>query len=95
MGALHSEILSKHLAKRVLHAMMNPDAPAWLYKPKLTNLVTKKPAEKTPVPRKDKKDAQVPIEDTTTPAGIEPPDGEPHMFDKLKEMLKEQNKNRV
>ena len=88
MGALHSEILSKHLAKRVLDAMMNPDAPPWLFEPKLAELVaTKKPAEKTP--RNAKKDPPVPLEETPPPGGDQ--DSQPNMLDKLKLMLQNQS----
>ena len=87
MGAVQTEILRKHLAKCVLQSMMNPDAPAWLYEPKLANLVTKKQAEKTPVP-------QGTIQHTTTPEGTVPQEGKPNMFANLKEMFQRQTKNR-
>ena len=82
MGALHSEILSKHLAKRVFQAMMDPDSPPWLYEPKLADLV----AKPKKLPKKDPKPPK-PDEDPTLPANTDPDSESPTMLEKLKLML--------
>ena len=90
MGKVHTEILRKHLAKRVLESMMDPGAPAWLYEQKLANLVTKGLANLV----YEQKQPQGTIQHTTTPEGTVPQEGKPNMFANLKEMFQRQTKNR-
>ena len=81
MGALHSEILSRHLSKRVLQAMMDPDSPPWLFETKLADLVETK-GKKTP-----KNKNPPPIEDAQPAPGNDPENQPGNMLDKLKLML--------
>ena len=82
MGAFHSEVLSKHLAKRVFDAMMDPDSPPWLFETQLADLVETK-GKKTP------KNPKIPPPNEEDPQPGGDPESQPNnnMWDKLKAML--------
>ena len=95
MNQAHSDVLYKHLVKRVFGAMMVATSPSWLFEPKLAEIAGKStaPVKPTVLPVVPKPETEG-SSSTASPAHP-PPGGEPQgnsMLSKLKDMLDKQKK---
>ena len=97
MNDMHTDVLFRHLMKRVLTAMVEPTSPAWLFEPHLAELradgggkpATPAPAPTPAPPTSPPPKAAAQLAGQSSPKPSSPAVGQQSMLDKLKQMLDE------